>query len=111
MIINSRQAADILGVSLSTVQGLAKKGLLKPVSGSDKNKHKHFEAKDVRAFKAEYKPKKKIYNTNGHLPLTSDAPIKTNTEMYEVKDSPVKSFNERLKRLEDKIDVLIRMWS
>lgn len=100
MKIDTKQAASILGVSPSSVHTLVKKGLLKDVSGKNgKRHHQEFEIKEVKEFKKNHKfgANTGLRHQNGKLPLEP-----------EVKPHAI---SERLKRLEEKIDHLIGIWS
>jgi excisionase family DNA binding protein len=98
MKITANQAAEILGISNSSVYTLIKEGKLKnhAENGDAKRGHKKLDMKEVKEFKKEFVPK-------------GNAVSKRMPKVPQVTGGP-SIFAERLDRIEKKLDLLIGMW-
>jgi hypothetical protein len=97
MELNTTQVAKKLGLSNSGVRGLSERGLLKDLRDNIKKRHiKLFDSREVNALKKVYKKR-----TRNYSPETIAA----------VKDHQKNGIISSIRRIEDKIDYLIKIWS
>jgi hypothetical protein len=101
MKLYSQQVASKLGISISGVNYLVKKGKLQDISGKNGKSHRHeFDSKQINEFAKTYKKYSKRY----HFPPTASLEVVERT-------SPVKGIMSRLDSIEAKIEKLIQIWS
>ena len=109
MKINTKQAAEILGVNSHTICDLVKNGKLKDLATNGEGKTKHIivlDGKEVRAFKSVYK-KRVHYKNIPPIPSNGipDIPVHVETK------TPMNGIMTRLGNIETKLNLLIKMWS
>jgi predicted transcriptional regulator len=110
MNINTKQAAEILGVSRARVKAFIEKGLLIDQRPKKDGAKKHYAAlnnREVRDFSKtdQFKLLKasKRTNGNGQLPFLQ--------EIRPVPSRPVEGIQSALARIEGKLDQLLKVWS
>lgn len=137
-LIDTVRAGMMLNVNTHRVRTFIRKGYLNDYVPINPERKKHFpklSLDEVRAFKQNYViTKREVFPRNGNIHMgreyTVDLPTTVKEAMKElsaVKDlpipvppkylpinretlTPVQSFNERLKAIEEKLDFLIGMW-
>ena|SRR3990167_7154451 len=102
MKLNSRQVADKLGVTLTTVRSLRNNKLITDLGMTKKGKAKHvmlFDYKEINEFSKSYK---KSSRSNKRV-----------QDSYNINDKPISlisNINSRLLSIESKINTLIKIW-
>ena len=119
MKITPRQAAEILGISPVSVRTLIKQGKLTNIAAdSSTRKHKLLDAKQVKELKAELKPlsRRNIIQKDNGGAVTPLNPVWTPANQEQADNRMNRSsvplqISERLRRIEERLEYLISIWS
>lgn len=123
--IDTAQAGRLLNVSYHRVHTLIKRGYLKdhkPYNSEHKKHYALLDMSEVKEFKRNFVLGSRDVlprtapSGNGHHPErpSVEMPIPIPPTYLPIKPeakTPVQSFNERLQAIEEKLDLLIKMWS
>jgi hypothetical protein len=116
-LIDTREAGEILGVHYSRIRTLVKQGHLKDYNEVNPKAKKHYtkvSVTEVREFKRTHVigyrgAAPKHVETNGHAPVIIKVkPRPVVTEVSAVR--PMESITDRLTRIEEKMDILLKLW-
>lgn len=106
MLYTSKQAANILGTSISTISKLVLAGKLQAEPRVEGNKRAHFQFKPsvIREFKKIYKNR---LNGNGKRIKRQNLEIPNPTGIQ----TRLTNLESKVHGLEEKIDYLVKLWS
>lgn len=112
-LIDTHQAGDILGVTKARVRSLIKLGLLKdynPVDPAHRRHHNKVSITEVRELKKNYTFKRRAVLPNGNS-STIQHIERVVVPVVQEQPTAVQSFNARLRAIEEKLNILIKLWS
>jgi hypothetical protein len=113
MNLTTHQAAEKLGVTPGTVRAWGDAGVLKRTSTGNGTKKKHFvyDSVSVNAVRDERKGKRTPLLDLGAAPAAEEAPSRIKVIKVMNGASPVNGITSRLAAIEQKLDLLLKVWS